>query len=390
MTLRLLLFSAVLKVAAPRPRAARYTAATTLGKLVTAASTRPPTTSSGTAYRVPSSAAARSMVTLAAITTSSDAPPTAASGHRPRWGRIAGSSSSSSSATAEASQLIHRRGSPKRTRTRQQCARTSTYNATTTAASPSPAAADRTLDTTPTHTPAVPMATIPPRITTLRCRLICPATTAPRPSSAARLNTFDPMTTPAPTRCWWLATAATTAVTSGASAASAATRPSNASDRPRRSPTRSSRETSSQLVARLTTAPPRKAATAAISASLADSRNAAGHPAAPRPAQRWHRARYGTLHATAWALGCGDGSSARAPGGLPGAVRPADLVRQSRGDQASLQRRPSARPRRQDVAPVILAVAAHPQLDLRGQARGGRAHRLSPAMIVPSASRRGG
>lgn len=49
------------------------------------------------------------------------------------------------------------------------------------------------------------------------------------------------------------------AVTSGASAASAATMPSNASDRPSRSPTRSSRETSTQLVARLTSAPPANA-----------------------------------------------------------------------------------------------------------------------------------
>ena len=65
-TLRVLLFRAVLKVAAPRPRAARYTAATALGRLVTAASTSPPTTISGTAKRLPSADAARSIVTLAA------------------------------------------------------------------------------------------------------------------------------------------------------------------------------------------------------------------------------------------------------------------------------------------------------------------------------------
>ena len=80
-TLRVLLFRAVLKVAAPRPRAARYTAATALGRLVTAASTRPPTTISGIAKRRPSADAARSIVTLAATTTSSAAAATATSCH---------------------------------------------------------------------------------------------------------------------------------------------------------------------------------------------------------------------------------------------------------------------------------------------------------------------
>jgi hypothetical protein len=57
-------------------------AATTSGKLVTAASTRAPTTISGTANRLPSADAARSIITLAAATTSSDLAATAAS-----WGR---------------------------------------------------------------------------------------------------------------------------------------------------------------------------------------------------------------------------------------------------------------------------------------------------------------
>src|SRR5215813_4585609 len=72
-TLRVLLFRAVLKVAAPRPRAARYTAATAFGRLVTAASTTAPVTISGTEYRAPRAVAARSMVTLATITTTSAA-----------------------------------------------------------------------------------------------------------------------------------------------------------------------------------------------------------------------------------------------------------------------------------------------------------------------------
>ena len=105
------------------------------------------------------------------------------------------------------------------------------------------------------------MATAPPRTTTLRCRSIRPATTAPRPRSAARLNTFEPKTTPAPTVCWWCAIAVIEAVISGVSAASAATMPRLASENPSRSPTRSSRVTSTQLVARLTTAPSTKTAT---------------------------------------------------------------------------------------------------------------------------------
>ena len=47
-TLSALLFSVVLSMAAPRPRTARYTAATAFGRLVTAASTTPPVTICGT------------------------------------------------------------------------------------------------------------------------------------------------------------------------------------------------------------------------------------------------------------------------------------------------------------------------------------------------------
>src|SRR5258706_15054213 len=68
-TLRGLLLRAVLRVAAPRPRAARYTAATAFGRLVTAARTKPPTTISGPANRGPSADAARSLVPLATTTT---------------------------------------------------------------------------------------------------------------------------------------------------------------------------------------------------------------------------------------------------------------------------------------------------------------------------------
>ena len=53
-----------------------------------------------------------------------------------------------------------------------------------------------TRQTTATHRAMTPL-----RATTLRCRAMLPATTPPRPSSAARLNTFEPMMTPAPTFC---------------------------------------------------------------------------------------------------------------------------------------------------------------------------------------------
>ncbi len=60
-----------------------------------------------------------------------------------------------------------------------------------------------------------------------------PETTAPSPSSAARLKTFEPMTTPAPIvrGCW--ESAEIDDVISGLSAASAATTPSSASESPR-------------------------------------------------------------------------------------------------------------------------------------------------------------
>ena len=105
------------------------------------------------------------------------------------------------------------------------------------------------------------MATAPLKTTTLRCRWIRPATTAPRPNRAAKLNTLEPRTTPAPTVAWWCSNAVIEAVISGASAANAASMPSSASESPRLSPTGSSRDTNTQLVPKLTTAPTAKART---------------------------------------------------------------------------------------------------------------------------------
>ena len=103
-------------------------------------------------------------------------------------------------------------------------------------------------------------ATAPANSITRRCSATWPATMPASPRRAARLKTFEPITTPAPT-CWsWRTSAVTAAVISGASAASAASIPSNASESPRRAPTRSSLTTSTQLVTRLIAAASTKAA----------------------------------------------------------------------------------------------------------------------------------
>src|ERR1035438_7570262 len=106
---------------------------------------------------------------------------------------------------------------------------------------------------------AIQIATKPPRTTTLLCRATKPEITAPRPRSAAKLNALEPMTTPAPMERWCWEIAVIEDVISGASAARAATTPRSASESPNRSPTRSRRVTSSQLVERLTAAPRKKA-----------------------------------------------------------------------------------------------------------------------------------
>src|SRR5665213_3666251 len=58
--LMLLLFIASLSVAAPRPRRARYRAATAFGRLVIAASTTAPTTADDQPWRLPRSVTVRS------------------------------------------------------------------------------------------------------------------------------------------------------------------------------------------------------------------------------------------------------------------------------------------------------------------------------------------
>ena len=110
-TLIALLFSAMLSTAAPRPRRARYTAATAFGRLVTIASTSPPVTMSATPYRCPRPVAATSITVLAPTTATSAKTAAIASRQVPRRGLTASASSSSSSCTAATSQRVHRTGS---------------------------------------------------------------------------------------------------------------------------------------------------------------------------------------------------------------------------------------------------------------------------------------
>jgi hypothetical protein len=120
---------------------------------------------------------------------------------------------------------------------------------------PSPTETGMTRSVVARQHSATHIATNPPKIITLRWRAMKPDTIAPSPSSAARLNRFEPMTTPEPISRWCCEMAEIDEVISGASAASAATTPSNASESPMRSPTRSRRVTSTQLKQRLTSAP---------------------------------------------------------------------------------------------------------------------------------------
>ena len=210
---------------------------------------------SGTAYRLPRAVAASSITVLAPTTAASAATAARPSRRVPGRGRIAWASSSSSSWTAAASQRRHAAGSRRRPVRARRVPSTAIPGASTTAASTSPPAGGSTPAITSRHTRATQMPGMPPSRTTRRWNRIRPATTAASPSSAARLNTFEPITTPAPTLAWPRASAVTAEVISGASAASAATSPSQASENPARSASRSSRETSSQLAARLTATP---------------------------------------------------------------------------------------------------------------------------------------
>ena len=224
-TLIALLFSAVLSTAAPRPRRARYTALTAFGRLVTTASTSPPVTISATAYRRPTAVTATSMTVLAPTTAISA--PAAATAFSP--GPPAGPDRPGQLGLL----LVHRRHQPADPPGRQPQplhpraahAQHRHVRHQHHGRSASPAAGATTAATVSRHTRATHTAGTPDRTTTRRWKPIHPATTAASPSSAARLNTLDPITTPAPTLAWPRASAVTAEVISGASATSAATSP---------------------------------------------------------------------------------------------------------------------------------------------------------------------
>ena len=132
--------------------------------------------------------------------------------------------------------------------------------------------------------PAIHRAMAPSKVTTLRCSAMRPATSALRPSSAARLNTFDPSTTPTPTSRSPRSKAVTAAVTSGVSAASAAASPSIASGAPRRAPSRSSRVTRRALAAKLAAEAAMKKVISQASFTLLLSRPRPGRQPRPRGA----------------------------------------------------------------------------------------------------------
>ncbi len=200
-TLSALLFSVVLSMAAPRPRAARYTAATAFGRLVTAASSTPPVTICGIPKCVPIEVPDCSMITLASTTTTRAATARNTSRRRPCGGWMTSSSSCSSSEIATASQPSQRRATGTR-RSRLAPAPSRTRYGTRTASTATRPAAGGIVPVVVTRqTAATHRAMTPPRMTTRRCSAMLPATTPPRPSRAARLNTLEPMMTPAPTFC---------------------------------------------------------------------------------------------------------------------------------------------------------------------------------------------
>jgi hypothetical protein len=116
----------------------------------------------------------------------------------PGRGLIASASSASSSWTAAVSQRAHPGGSRRRSIRSRRIPDSATYGANTARASVSPATGDTTAVTVSRHTTATHTPGRPPSSTTRRWNATCPATTALSPSSAARLNTFEPITTPAP------------------------------------------------------------------------------------------------------------------------------------------------------------------------------------------------
>src|SRR5258708_6553296 len=131
--------------------------------------------------------------------------------------------------------------------------------------------------------------------------------------------------------------------------------PSSASDRPSRSPIRSSRDTSSQLMSRLTAAPAANATTVSTTLPSCIAMRSILLAARGYPRRRGPESA-GSLASR----------SADSPGHPGSAVRVPDLLGQRYRDQPRLRRRPRARPWPHQEPAVILAVAEHPQLQFGG------------------------
>ena len=165
----------------------------------------------------------------------------------------------SSSAIACRNHVTAWLGNPSRRRVLDDEVDTTIYGTTTTRTKTNPTGAPRPVETATTATIATHTAVTPSRITTLRWRSILRATIAPRPSNAARLNTFDPRTMPVPMLVWPCPDAVIAEVISGESAARATSNPSVASESRNRVANRSNRVTSRKLAQSAKTAAAGKA-----------------------------------------------------------------------------------------------------------------------------------
>src|SRR5262249_40084494 len=249
-TLRLLLSSASLTTAAPRPCNASRTAVSTLGRLVSDASTRVPITMSETPQWLPRSVAACTIPTLDPTITASERRRTTPSilvalraGPPVRMA----STSSSTAATRKCRALPH--GTIRGSRA-GLIDSSATYGPKTTTRRIAATIASSAPSTSAVAIPATSNAAVPLKTSPWRWTATCPATTALSPSNAARLNTFEPTTTPTPRRRWLAATAAIAVAISGASAPSAVRIPCSPSEAPKCSLTLSSRRPKARLADR--------------------------------------------------------------------------------------------------------------------------------------------
>ena len=233
-------FSVSLISAEPRCWRPNRTPVQALGRLVRTASTTTPTSASGTDHASARSVAACTAPTLPATIRQSATRRTRSAPAASRRESSAGARRCASpklrwtkrDSAALNGSLRARRG---------PAASSATYGTATTATSAPPVVAPSPPATTASIT-ASSQSPTNASSSSVSCRARTrPATTALTPSIAARLNAFEPTTTPTATACSCWTSAAIADETSGASAASAVSRPSSASGRPSRRPMWSSR-----------------------------------------------------------------------------------------------------------------------------------------------------